>query len=165
MLQASSWSCTACRPSQRSHTTAPPLQQQQRHTCVLARAAKASNNSFDAEDELDKDLAEELSRFRTPDTFNKVAQHLDLVWKIGRARGKRSVCSCCQGSGEEECAWCHGTGAMMVGDTLFRSSDGKSHCPICKGKGYVACENCKGTGYRASWMQGPDQCRNPNAAT
>lgn len=25
-------------------------------------------------------------------------------------------------------------GAMMVGDTLFRSSDGKSHCPICKGK-------------------------------
>jgi uncharacterized Zn finger protein (UPF0148 family) len=22
----------------------------------------------------------------------------------------------------------------MVGDTLFRSADGKSHCPICKGK-------------------------------
>lgn len=77
-----------CSPTERYllwvSRTAPPLQQQQRHTCVLARAAKASNNSFDAEDELDKDLAEELSRFRTPDTFNKVAQHLDLVWKIGR---------------------------------------------------------------------------------
>lgn len=77
-----------CSPTERYllwvSRTAPPLQQQQRHTCVLARAAKASNNSFDAEDELDKDLAEELSRFRTPDTFNKVAQRLDLVWKIGR---------------------------------------------------------------------------------
>jgi hypothetical protein len=28
---------------------------------------------------------------------------------------------------------CH-AGAMMVGDTLFRSSDGGSHCPVCKGK-------------------------------
>jgi hypothetical protein len=64
--------------------TAVPLQQQQRHASVTARAAKASNNSFDAEDELDKDLAEELSRFRTPDTWNSVAQHLDLVWKVGR---------------------------------------------------------------------------------
>lgn len=138
-----------------------------------------------------------------------------------QGRGKRSVCGCCQGGGEEECAWCHGTGqhaeaddglpgsssssrrssssssrrsssytpfqcwhyistdckaslmmpstqwrastcatmccqiicmllmvpsvspvcgyvccagAMMVGDTLFRSADGSSHCPICKGK-------------------------------
>jgi hypothetical protein len=25
-------------------------------------------------------------------------------------------------------------GAMMVGDTLFRSADGSSHCPICRGK-------------------------------
>ncbi|KAF6259360.1 hypothetical protein COO60DRAFT_1638441 [Scenedesmus sp. NREL 46B-D3] len=127
---------------------------------AVSEVTPASNNSFDAEDELDKDLAEELSRFRTPDTWNNVAQHLDLVWKVGRSRGKRSVCSCCQGSGEEECAWCHGTGAlggvllralcppysgssnsssdakgaMMVGDTLFRSADGRSHCPICKGK-------------------------------
>lgn len=45
---------------------------------------RAVNNSFDADEELDTDLAEELSRFRSPDTWNKVAQHLDLVWKIGR---------------------------------------------------------------------------------
>lgn len=25
-------------------------------------------------------------------------------------------------------------GALMVGDTLFRSADGSSHCPVCKGK-------------------------------
>lgn len=47
---------------------------------------RAANSSFDAEDDLDSDLAEELSRFRSPDTWNKVAQHLDLVWKIGRVR-------------------------------------------------------------------------------
>lgn len=124
-------------------------------------ASKAANSSFDADDDLDTDLAEELSRFRSPDAWSQVAQHLDLVWKIGRGRGKRATCSCCQGTGEEECAWCHGTGALMVGDTLFRSSDGSSHCPVCKGKGAVPCENCRGTGYRASWMQGPDQCKNP----
>lgn len=124
-------------------------------------AARVPNGSFDAEDDLDTDLAEELSRFRSPDRWNQVAQHLDLVWKVGRARGKRSVCTCCHGSGEEECAWCHGTGAMMVGDTLFRGPNGASHCPVCKGKGYVPCDNCKGTGYRATWMSGPDHCRNP----
>lgn len=47
-------------------------------------APRAANSSFDAEEDLDSDLAEELSRFRSPDTWNKVAQHLDLVWKIGR---------------------------------------------------------------------------------
>ncbi len=57
--------------------------QQLRH---VPHASKA-NNSFDAEEDLDADLAEELSRFRSPDTWNKVAQHLDLVWKIGRVGG------------------------------------------------------------------------------
>lgn len=50
----------------------------------VPHASKAANNSFDADEELDTDLAEELARLRTPDTWNKVAQHLDLVWKIGR---------------------------------------------------------------------------------
>jgi len=50
----------------------------------VPHASKAANNSFDADEELDTDLAEELSRFRTPDTWNKVAQHLDLAWSIGR---------------------------------------------------------------------------------
>lgn len=31
------------------------------------------------------------------------------------------------------CAVCC-AGALMVGDTLFRSADGRSHCPVCKGK-------------------------------
>jgi hypothetical protein len=49
-------------------------------------AAAPSNKSFDAEDELDKDLAEELARFKSPDAWNSMAKHLDLVWKIGRVR-------------------------------------------------------------------------------
>lgn len=52
----------------------------------LRGAAKPPNNSFDAEDDLDTDLAEELARFRTPEAWGQVAQHLDLVWKIGRVR-------------------------------------------------------------------------------
>jgi hypothetical protein len=55
-----------------------------------AAAAAPPYKSFDAEDELDKDLAEELSRFKSPDAWNKMAQHLDLVWKIGRVR----ACCC-----------------------------------------------------------------------
>jgi hypothetical protein len=67
---------------------------------------RAANSSFDAEDDLDSDLAEELSRFRSPDTWNKVAQHLDLVWKIGRVRLQRGtatnhlLCAASQGGGE-----------------------------------------------------------------
>lgn len=63
---------------------------------LIARASKAANNSFDAEEDLDADLAEELSRFRSPDTWNKVAQHLDLVWKIGRVGVMASGILCVQ---------------------------------------------------------------------
>lgn len=160
-LQAAAANPAALRAAQGSPFGLPHMQHRVQPMLRVPHASKAANNSFDADEELDTDLAEELSRFRTPDTWNKVAQHLDLAWSIGRGRGKRSMCGCCQGTGEEECSWCHGTGALMVGDTLFRSADGGSHCPVCKGKGYTPCENCRGTGYRASWMQGPDQCKNP----
>jgi hypothetical protein len=42
-------------------------------------------------------------------------------------RAKRSVCTCCNGSGEEECAWCHGTGdAQHTADSSGITSG--SHC-------------------------------------
>jgi len=128
-------------------------------TSVVVAAASMPQKSFDGDEQLDTDLADELSRFKSADAFQKMADHLDLVWKIGRSRGGRSPCSCCSGTGKTECRWCNGTGAMMIGDTLFRSKDGGSHCPVCKGVGELACENCRGTGYRAGWMQGPDECR------
>jgi hypothetical protein len=38
-------------------------------------------------------------------------------------------------SAHQDMAFCScPAGALMVGDTLFRSSDGSSHCPVCKGK-------------------------------
>ncbi|KAI8467111.1 MAG: hypothetical protein J3K34DRAFT_45565 [Monoraphidium minutum] len=116
--------------------------------------------SFDAEEELDADLAAELARVRKPDAWRALQRQLDLAWNIRKSRGTRAPCSCCTGSGESECRWCHGTGAMMAGDTFLRSEDGSSHCPVCKGKGYVACENCRGTGYRATWLGG-DQASAP----
>jgi hypothetical protein len=72
------------------HTAVVQLHKQQ--PMRLVPHAKAANSSFDAEDDLDTDLAEELSRFRTPDTWNKVAEHLDLVWKIGRVSACTAVC-------------------------------------------------------------------------
>jgi hypothetical protein len=44
-----------------------------------------------------------------------------------------SACACCP-CFMRVSAFCCCAGAMMVGDTLFRSADGASHCPICKGK-------------------------------
>lgn len=73
------------------HTAVVQLHKQQ--PMRIVPHAKAANSSFDAEDDLDTDLAEELSRFRTPDTWNKVAEHLDLVWKIGRVSASSAVCS------------------------------------------------------------------------
>lgn len=52
---------------------------------TVPKAAKVpNNNSFDAEDELDTDLANELAKFRSHEAWEKMARHLDLVWKIGR---------------------------------------------------------------------------------
>ena len=50
---------------------------------------------------------------------------------VQRKRPER--CDCCAGSGERECAWCHGTGAMTVGDTLFCTHEGCRPCPVCRG--------------------------------
>lgn len=85
-------------PAQPQHTQRQ--QQAQRAAPVLPQASnKAANNSFDAEEDLDTDLAEELARFRTPDAWDKVAKHLDLVWEVGqvaRVSASTHVCvGCC----------------------------------------------------------------------
>ena len=69
-------------------------------------------------------------------------------------------CECCAGSGERECFWCHGTGAMTIGDTIFCSEGGCQHCPVCNGSGQCRCDACKGTGKRAAWMS-PGVCKSP----
>lgn len=75
--------CCACACLRRATT---PLRLQQCSRCRPAAAARFPNNSFDAEDDLDTDLAEELSKFKSPDAWNKVAKHLDLVWQVTRVR-------------------------------------------------------------------------------
>lgn len=43
--------------------------------------------SFDAEDDLDTDLAAELSRVQQPDAWRKLQRQLELAWdirKVGR---------------------------------------------------------------------------------
>lgn len=54
-----------------------------------------------------------------------------FLFVLQRKRPER--CECCSGSGERECPWCHGTGAMTVGDTLFCTHEGCRPCPVCKG--------------------------------
>jgi hypothetical protein len=42
-------------------------------------------------------------------------------------------CKCCSGERSVECEFCHGTGAMQLGDTLYCSDTGCSVCPVCRG--------------------------------
>lgn len=95
-----------------------------RHTPHVPRAA---NSSFDAEEDLDAELAEELSRFRSPDTWNKVAQHLDLVWKIGRV--SRRASSCRTGTPRQAALMAHaGRGGMAQA-----SNAAEQRCSVCAG--------------------------------
>lgn len=52
-------------------------------------AAQASDMSFDADEELDSDLAAELSRMRQPDAWRKLQRQLDLAWDIRKVGGPR----------------------------------------------------------------------------
>mmetsp|Transcript_5187 Transcript_5187/g.11312 ORF Transcript_5187/g.11312 Transcript_5187/m.11312 type:complete len:163 (-) Transcript_5187:1596-2084(-) len=111
-------------------------------------------HSFDSEDDLDRSLNDELNARATPERMRRMAEHLDLVWKIRKTRSAEA-CSECKGAREKECDWCHGTGVMTVGDTLFCStSTHSSKCPVCRGTGYCQCNHCRGTGFRAKWLDG-----------
>ncbi|KAG2501377.1 hypothetical protein HYH03_001165 [Edaphochlamys debaryana] len=117
-----------------------------------ARSKDQLRQSFDSEDELDKELATELNAVVDPDRLQKLAKHFELAWKINRP-GRPQTCDCCQGRKEEECNWCHGTGYLMVGEQMFPSTPTHTNnCPVCKGKGYCKCERCRGTGFRANWL-------------
>ncbi|KAG1667839.1 hypothetical protein FOA52_011027 [Chlamydomonas sp. UWO 241] len=114
--------------------------------------------SFESEESLDSGLAEELGKIVNPARGAQMASKLDMLWKIGKVRSdanKPEACSCCQGTGEIECEWCHGTGVLMVGDTLICSiTDHTSKCPVCNSTGYAKCKNCAATGFRAKWLAG-----------
>lgn len=118
--------------------------------------AKHPERSYDAEDDLDFQMGEEFDRVSNPAKYAQYAQHLELMWNVSRAasnqRSRPCPCECCRGSGEVECSFCHGTGALTLGDTLYCSDTGCQPCPACKSKGYVRCLHCTGTGFRASWM-------------
>jgi hypothetical protein len=57
-----------------------------RRNLVVVAAASMPQKSFDDDEQLDTDLADELSRFKSAEAWQKMANHLDLVWKIGRVR-------------------------------------------------------------------------------
>ncbi|GFR48229.1 hypothetical protein Agub_g10090 [Astrephomene gubernaculifera] len=117
-----------------------------------AKSKDALRRSFDSEDELNNELADELLAVADPQRLKKLAQHFELAWKIGRP-GRPRTCDCCQGRKEEECHWCHGTGYLMVGGQVIPSTPARTnHCPVCKGKGVTQCGRCRGTGFRATWL-------------
>lgn len=108
--------------------------------------------SFESDDELDAEIAEELNNVHDPNRFKKLQERLDLIWRIGRSK-RPETCQDCQGEKSKECNWCHGTGVLMIGDQLFCSlSTHSSSCPVCRGQGYVPCQECRGTGKRAKWL-------------
>ncbi|GLC72811.1 hypothetical protein PLESTF_001295800 [Pleodorina starrii] len=123
-----------------------------RAVCQPAKSKDTIRQSFDSEDELDGDLAQELQAVADPERLKKLARHFELAWKISRP-GRPKTCDCCQGTKEAECQWCHGTGYLMVGSQVYPSTPTHTNnCPVCKGKGYISCERCRGTGFRANWL-------------
>jgi len=70
--------------------------------------ASQPNRSFDGEEDLDTELAEELGRLRSVEAWRQLADHMDLVWKISRVgglcaeRGVAGVGVCC----DEVVVWC-----------------------------------------------------------
>lgn len=109
-----------------------------------------SASSHDSEGD---ELLREFQQYSDPNRLQKVTKRLELTWSVDRRR-RPAPCDCCDGTGQKECAWCRGTGAMMVGEERFCSlAHGCKQCPICKSKGHVGCGHCKGTGLRAGWME------------
>jgi DnaJ-class molecular chaperone len=123
----------------------------------------ASSNSGDTFDDDDQDssldvLAQELRKYKGKQQERQDQQHLELLWTVSSSvrmskNDFTEECSTCQGRGEIECEWCHGTGALTVGDVIFcDTSTGCKPCVVCKGVGQHACSSCKGSGRCASWM-------------
>ena len=52
---------------------------------------------------------------------------------VGMQNQAPKVCSGCKSDGSIECRFCHGTGVMQLGDTLYCSNSGCSVCPVCDG--------------------------------
>jgi hypothetical protein len=49
--------------------------------------------SFDAEDDLDADLAAELSRRQAPDAWRKLQRQLEMAWDIRKVVAAREGCA------------------------------------------------------------------------
>lgn len=153
------------------------------HLCCAQGPGSVDYGTEDEDGRLVKEFESLKSRLN-PENNVKNAVHLNLLWSISEVsrgalsdpvparvcspappappqRKRPERCECCSGSGERECVWCHGTGAMTVGDTLYCSETGCSPCPVCRGRGTCKCEACRGAGKRAAWM-GPDRgCESP----
>ncbi|GAX78657.1 hypothetical protein CEUSTIGMA_g6095.t1 [Chlamydomonas eustigma] len=116
----------------------------------------SSMKSVDSDDDMGQDLSAEFERLKDHNTSAKgTVGHLDLLWKIGK-KPRPESCTCCKGSRERECDWCHGTGVLTIGDSILCSTaEHNSKCPVCKGVGYSPCSHCRGTGFRAQWLQDP----------
>eukprot|EP00741_Cyanophora_paradoxa_P015834 tig00020904_g15287.t1 len=75
--------------------------------------------------------------------------HLERAW-MESSEPRR--CAACEGSGMIECRWCHGSGALSLGDRMVCSITGGSRCTICKGNGEERCQTCHGAGAVAGWL-------------
>ena len=145
------WTATKAKP--RRTTTTRPFAQQ--------------SNSSDSPDDPDsaadttESLTRELREYVSEETHASNRRHLDLLFEVSASaltRNKKAsdktACDQCGGSGEIECPYCHGTGALTVGGVLFCDNTGCKKCVVCRsGSGLVQCTKCRGCGSYANWMQ------------
>lgn len=128
-----------------------PTGGRRRGSVCTANLGGLGSSSYDSEDAVDFSLNRELERIAQKDKYPKLASHLQLVYDASES-SKVEQCPCCRGSREQECNWCHGTGAMTIGETLYCSNTGCAPCPVCRGTGSCQCPHCRGTGKRATWL-------------
>jgi len=115
----------------------------------------------DPDDPDTESLTRELREYVSEETHASNRRHLDLLFEVSASaltRNKKAsdktACDQCGGTGEIECPYCHGTGALTVGDVLFCDNTGCKKCVVCRsGSGLVQCTKCRGCGSYANWMQ------------
>jgi|Transcript_27727 DnaJ-class molecular chaperone len=92
------------------------------------------------------------------DETSRVRRNLELRWTLLQSNDECDLedmyscggpCDICQEEGTAECRFCHGTGFLTIGQTLYSGQD----CPVCSGLGEEECKNCMGRKWVAKWRQ------------
>lgn len=67
-----------------------------------------------------------------------------VLFRDGIWLERNQICSCCRGTGKENCPECGGMGVII--SDCDKCDKGLIKCPLCKGEGWKECTRCNGIG-------------------